>query len=78
MSDPAQLSKIIGQVIDEQQKEHPENALLWQMVKTFSLLIDRLESVGDRFLDLYKLAEQERQDARAALWQKYLTKKVKE
>jgi hypothetical protein len=53
-----------------------KEALFWEMVKTLNMLLVRIEAIGDKFQNLYDRAEHERQQARAAVFEKYLKKRL--
>ena len=62
----------------------PENAckcpgaVVWQQIKTLRLLIERLEQIGDRSLELLQKTETIFQEQRAAIIEEYLKKRLKE
>jgi hypothetical protein len=52
--------------------------VVWQQIQTISLLMERIEKMGDRLQELYLAAEQDRQQAQAAIWKNYLREKIEE
>lgn len=52
--------------------------VVWEQIKTLSMLMERIEKEGDRLQELYRAAEQERQQAQAVIWEKHLRDKIAE
>lgn len=52
--------------------------VVWEQIKSLSMLMDRIAREGDRLQELYRQAEQDRQQARVAMWEKHLRERVAE
>jgi len=61
---------------ETKQETAQKEALFWEMVKTLSMLIERIEAVVDGLHELYDRAEHERQQARVAVIEQYLRKRL--
>lgn len=78
MSEPEKLSDVLKTVINDCKQKHPGNALFWDMVKTLSMLIDSVEIAADMLYELFKQAEQERNESRTAMIENHLRRRVNE
>ena len=78
MSEPVKLSDVLKTVINDCKQNQPENALLWDMVRTLSMLIDQSQTTADMLYELFKQAEQERNESRTAMIENHLRRRVNE
>ena len=52
--------------------------VVWSQIKTFSMLIDNTQNLCDRCFELLKTIEQERTEARAAMFEQYIRSRIAE
>lgn len=61
-----------------QEKFEAVQDVLWNQINILSALMERIEKEGDRLQELYRAAEHDRQQAQAAIWEKFLKERIAE
>jgi len=51
-------------------------AVVWEQIKTLTLLMERMEREGDRLQEVCRQAEQDRREVRVAIIEEYLRKRI--
>jgi len=50
--------------------------VIWGEIKSLTMLSDKLDDLGDKYFELFKVAENLLQDQRNSIFEEYLRKKV--